>query len=436
MSFFTEGSEPAFSHRLALFHNLPTDAGVEQTEWIDIRPVGSTAHGGVIEFNISGASTHYLDLNRTRLFLRARILNEDGSPLKEKEKVGFVNLTLQSLWNQVDISVQQQVITPTVSTNYAYKSYMDVFLKYGTSAQVPCLSSQLYIPDSAGFMDSADAVTGGNMGLFQRGSLTEKSSFVDLEGPLYMDICQQDRYLINGIQVNVKLWPSRETFCLMAPTGSKRYRVHIEDSILKCCYLKINPGLLLGHSEAIKKQPALYPFMKSDLKCFGIPAGQFHLNVDDLFQGEIPEKLVVGFVSSKAYSGSYELNPFNFQHFHCNFIAFYVDGKSVPSAPLEPNFKTNNYITAYTSLFVGKKSDSETEQLDLGRTDYAKGYCLFVFNINPSSENDDNLPLLRKGHTRLQIRFDKALPEAVTCICYAKFPALMSIDYSRNVEVK
>ncbi|XP_061191725.1 uncharacterized protein LOC133199956 [Saccostrea echinata] len=59
----------------------------EQTEWIDIRPVGSTAHGGVIEFNISGASTHYLDLSRTRLLLRVRILNEDGSPLKEKEKI-------------------------------------------------------------------------------------------------------------------------------------------------------------------------------------------------------------------------------------------------------------------------------------------------------------------------------------------------------------
>lgn len=50
MAFFTEDSKPAFSNRLALFHNLSTDAGVEQTEWIDVRPVGSTSHGGVIEF--------------------------------------------------------------------------------------------------------------------------------------------------------------------------------------------------------------------------------------------------------------------------------------------------------------------------------------------------------------------------------------------------
>lgn len=150
----------AFSHKLSLIHNLPTDPGVEQTEWIDVRPVGSTSHGGVIEFNISGASTNYLDLRRTRLFLRARILHDDGTPLTSKETVGFVNLTSQSLWNQVDISIQQQVITPTVSTNYAYKSYMDVFMKYGISSQISALESRLFIPDSPGFMNVADASGG------------------------------------------------------------------------------------------------------------------------------------------------------------------------------------------------------------------------------------------------------------------------------------
>lgn len=58
---------------------------------------------------------------------------------------------------------------------------------------------------------------------------------------------------------------------------------------------------------------------------------------------EIPERLVVGLVPSKAYSGSYSLNPFNFEHFHCNFGAFYID------APLEPNFSTGNYVTAFLS---------------------------------------------------------------------------------------
>lgn len=117
MAFFAEDSKPAFSNRLALFHNLPTDAGVEQRELIDVRPVGSTSHGGVIEFNLSAAITCYLDLLRTRLFLRARILHDDGTVLKPKEKVGFVNLAFQSLWHQVDNSKSfRPLFLPTLPT--------------------------------------------------------------------------------------------------------------------------------------------------------------------------------------------------------------------------------------------------------------------------------------------------------------------------------
>lgn len=151
---------------------------------------------------------------RTRLFLRARILHDDGTVLKPKEKVGFVNLALQSLWNQVDISVQQQVISPTVSTNYAYKAYFDVLFKYGVpSNTVPRLQSQLFNPDTLGFMNDSDALSGGNFGLFQRAKMTEDSAFVD--------ICQQDRFLINGVQVAIKLWPNRDAFCLMSEDGMK-----------------------------------------------------------------------------------------------------------------------------------------------------------------------------------------------------------------------
>lgn len=200
-------------------------------------------------------------------------------------------------------------------------------------------------------MNDSDALPRGNFGLFPRAKMSEDSAFIDLEGPIHMDICQQDRFLINGVQVAIKLWPNRDTFCLMSSESGMKYEIQIDDVILRCCYLKINPEVLLGHSEGLQKQLALYPFKKSDIKCFGIPAGQFHLNVDDVFQGEI---LMVGLVSSKACSGHYTLNPYNFEHFNCNFAAFYVDGKSVPSAPVEPNFTTGNYVTAFLSMVGGR----------------------------------------------------------------------------------
>lgn len=219
-----EGSKPAFSRRLALFHNFPTEAGVEQTEWIDIRPTASPVHGGAIEFNISGTGTNYIDLQRTRLYLRLRLLHEDGSILNEKEKVALINLPLHSMWNQVDISLQQQIITSSVSNNYAYKAYIDMLLKHGTLPNDPECQTQLYNQDNAGSFDDADPITGSNLGLYIRSAFTEGSKSLDLEGPIFTDIYQQERFVINGVQVGIKLWPARETFCLMSSESAVRYK--------------------------------------------------------------------------------------------------------------------------------------------------------------------------------------------------------------------
>lgn len=54
-----------------------------------------------------------------------------------------------------------------------------------------------------------------------------------------------------------------------------KYKIQIDDVILRCCYLKIDPGVLLGHSEALQKQPALYPFKKSDINVSAYLPGSF-----------------------------------------------------------------------------------------------------------------------------------------------------------------
>lgn len=77
---------------------------------------------------------------------------------------------------------------------------------------MPHLQSQLFNLNTSGFMNDSDALPRGNFGLFPRAKMSEDSAFIDLEGPIHMDICQQDRFLINGVQVAIKLWPNRDTF--------------------------------------------------------------------------------------------------------------------------------------------------------------------------------------------------------------------------------
>ena len=134
--------------------------------------------------------------------------------------------------------------------------------------------------DTSGFVDDVDRSTGGNARMFGRHFLTNQGSVVDMEGQI-----KQERYLLNGVP-----------FCLMSG-DDKRYRVKVTKAVFKVCYAKLNPVLLLARKETLQKQEAQYPYRKTDVKCFGIPEGQYRVSIDDIFQGEIPDLLMVSLVS-------------------------------------------------------------------------------------------------------------------------------------------
>ena len=111
--------------------------------------------------------------------------------------------------------------------------------------------------------------TGGNGGLLQRLAFTGTGREVSMDGPLRVDICQQEREIINGVPICVKLYPSSNPFRLMAAAAPAiTYKVVITDAILKVYQVEVNPGKMVANNEALKIGPALYPIKQSQLKCF------------------------------------------------------------------------------------------------------------------------------------------------------------------------
>lgn len=408
---------------LTLFQKVPRNTGVLGRDYVEYRPVNQLADDSPLEFNIPAASLHYIDLKRTRFHVKLQLLKPDGNPVNEDDPVGLVNLPLSSLFSQVDLQLQQQSVS-YLGNNYPYKAYLDTLLGTSRQDQEGKVSTTGFVLDSAGYMDDPNPKTGGNSGLFMRYSFTKDGQVVDYEGPLFLDICQQDRLLLNGVPLQVKMWPNANNFRLMCTLPG--FKVRLKDAYLKICMVKPNPGVLLGHGEAIKKTPALYPFSRSVVKTYSLSPGHFGFNADDLFQGDVPKTLVIGCISSVAYNGSYNRSPFNFQHYYCNYISFSVDGKSVPSRALQPNFENGTYIEAYDTLFANTGT-----AVNISRTHYPKGFTLYVINC----QEGEDLTTLKKGHTRLEMKFAHALNEAVTLVLYATFPHVLQIDQARNVYV-
>lgn len=414
-----------YEDSLALFSVPARDIAILKKEWVDYFPLNALSENSPIEFNIDANSLRYIDLNKTFLNIQFKITKDDGKPIADKEEVAPVNLALHSFWRQVDLSLNQ-VPMPSVGTNYPFKSMIDVLLSKGSDAKSTQLQAQMYFKDTAGEMDAA--AFAGNKGYNSRQEMISTSRTAELQGNLFLDMAQQNRLLLNSVQINLKFWPSSRPFRLMSSVEEPKYIVEMEQATLKVCQVTVNPDFILGHQEALKHSPALYPFTRSEIKTYNAAKGIKNFRIDNVFNGDIPNRLVVGLVSGEAYSGNYKKNPFNFANYKANSICFYVEGNPTPHKAFTPNFdvdEAGTYSTPYLSLFGDRANEDFGNDIQL--EDYPQGYTLYRFDIDKEEH------LVKRGTTRLELDFEEALPEVATVIVYGHFPALLRIDESRKV---
>ena len=417
--------EEHHEQELSIFEPAPTDTSLQTREWIQYRPVNQISDNSAVDFNIPPQSSAYIDLKRSVLNVKLRITKADNTPIDVAQVCGLVNLPLHSIFNQIEVAFQQTSLGHA-GTNYPYKAYIDTLLKSSRSQHSGLMTSQLFFKDT-GDHDDSDAKTGSNNGLALRSKYTKVGDIVDLEGPLHLDLFQQPRLLINGVGISLKFWPSPNAFRLMSDAVvTADEKVQIVDARLKLCIQKLNPAVIMAHENLMKNSPAFYPYLRSEIKTSSIASGQYSFCADDMFQGLVPNKLIIGLVSSSGFMGDYKKSPFNFQTYDCNSVGIFVDGQSLPAQPLQPNFSEGTYLECYRTLAAFRND------IDISRDDYIKGYCLYVLDLNPYYSFNTK----RKGHCRLELTFAKALSESVTVVMYATFPEVLYVDQARSVFIQ
>ncbi|XP_052128232.1 uncharacterized protein F54H12.2-like [Frankliniella occidentalis] len=234
--------------------------------------------------------------------------------------------------------------------------------------------------------------------------------------------------------MRIKLTRSRDAFVLTST--KKKERFIITDIKLLIRRVRVSPSVLLAHAAALEKAPAKYPITRVDLKTFTISAGLHDKTIPNLHLGQLPKRLIIGFVSNQAFNGSYERNPFNFHHFNIIYLNLYDGSQPIPAQPLKPNFNKGLYVEAYNILFSGTGIHWKDEGNDITYEDYANGYTLFAFDISQDlSANEHHWNLQRQGVVRLELLFSAPLPEPINCIVYSEFNNLIEIDKNRNFVV-
>lgn len=431
MAFLHAHSCECLKSELELFTLPPTQTTIEGTHSVYYKPISSLTDDSPIEFVIPGQGDEYIDLAHTMLSMRVKIEVPD---IKQDEaiKVGPVNNLLHSMFNQVDVFLNQKLVSPP-NNAYAYRAYIETLLNYGPAAKSSHLSSVLWYNDTAGKMDdTAD----GNVGLVNRRTILGKNKMVDLLGHLHCDIFNQERFLLNGVEMRLRLVRTNNAFCLMS--SSKDCTIRITEASLLVRRVKIAPGILLAHARALSKSTAKYPLTRVEVKAISLHAGVHGDTLDNVILGQLPKRIIVGFVDNKAFNGDRAMNPFNFQNYDINYLSLYADGLQIPSKPLQTDFTAADmYVDAYHTLFSGTGIHFLNEGNCISRSAYPWGNCLFAFDLTPdlSANSSTHWNLVRHGSVRIEVRFGEALTSTINCIVYAEYDNVLEIDSSRQVIV-
>ncbi|KAJ8030247.1 hypothetical protein HOLleu_26606 [Holothuria leucospilota] len=385
----------------------PTQTSIVKGNWIQYHPLTNITDTGPIQFTVQGSIDDYIDLSQTVLHVRAKIVQAYGDDLENDANVGLANLMLQTLFSEVDVSLNDRLVTPSTNT-YPYRAILETLLSYGPDAKESQLTGNLFYKDTAGKMDScnpsaaADVV---NLGLKARSQYTRNSNTVDLIGPIHCDSFFQEKILLGGVELKLKLHRSKNEFCLLSSQAGADFKVRIVEASIFMRHVKVHPQVALGHAKALERGTAKYP--------------------------NLPKRLVIGCVDSEAFNGSYNRNPFNFHHHNLNFIALHVDGEQLPWKLLRPNFGDNHYIMAYQTLFSGLNTMFSDKGNHIDRYDYGHGYTLYAFDMTPDLANGGHFHLRKNGNVRLEMQFDRALVRTVNVIVYAEYDAIVEIDKTR-----
>lgn len=414
MSVFNEAEfEEGLVSELELFELPGSQTSVNEIYYEEIRPLSAVSGDGPFEFRINGQnSTDYLDLKNSQLYVKLKVQQADGNDLGAVtvNKVGPANLLLQSLFSASEVTLQSKA-TFTNSYN-PYRAYIRTLLSNGKDALSSQVATQGWSMDDSDSPGVSDP-NGSNNGLFRRAKWITDSKTFDLQGPIFHDLFSMERYLLNQVDVKLKMYRSPASFALLAADTNTNYKIVIEDIYVLARKIRVNPAVLYGQSKQLEKRNALYPYRKVECRSQSVATGSTSFQWDNLFQGRKPETVILGFVKSKALNGDYTTNPYNFENCNITHIALYSDGLPVGGNPLKLDFAAaggTSITRAYTNLLMtaGKWRQDEGNGLDLAH--YISGSTLFAFQLEPDfSQHGEFLSLVKHGNVRLEVQFSAGL---------------------------
>ena len=399
-----------------------------------------------MEFVVLGVDA-FIGLSRSYFTMKLWLQKQNGTNLADGELLYLANNLARTLVKQLTCHLNGTLISPQ-NDNYAYKVYLETVLNYSYKKGHTLLWPQGWFPTQHEMMttglDFPTPLTANNLdngtphAHYTVLSWTKKAAVllskqeqvpyqafrivpfeqtVGARGGNQAPVRVQQSWLfLNGVELHGRLTPQdlEMTFHVCQLT------------LLAPLYKTLDT---VQHS---RREVAKYPTVCSEIRVFSHTANQLEFNEGNLYQGRVPDSIVMVLLHTLSYHGDVAYLPFSFQKFGLSQIEQLVRGEVYPASALKLNHNNTHkdlegYFRFLVASEVWRKGKASMVELEMWG---GAGHCtLFMFDNVPNGAADSTLMNPRQdGDLQICFKLGAEVNHIINVLLYAEFENVLEID--------
>ena len=366
------------------------------------------------------------DLSSCLLELSVKPVNSnDNTTLPDDVNVAMVNGLVNTIFKSVTVFVNEKMIESNPVFNYT--SYIKL-LKSMDPNTVDTIGKCGYFYNDASVTRSYDTsiFTPASGSIEHKLMANVKDHGIDMCFPLLLDISSLDMYLLDGVDVRIRLEMANNAWIIKTDTGGSNIKPYIRKAKLWIDRVTPHYNALSALNESLNMKPLEYIFHKTLHKTYVIGTGESSIMIDQPFGSCIPEKLTMLILDMDSFSGAYNRNGLYFNHANISNMHITINGNSVYNINTSfPHHYAQSYYETQKSLGLDNNNMITYDT-------YNKGRSVFCFNF--VNENvQDTLPVEMSASLRLNLKFSQNVNSPHVIILLADTTGLLTIDNQRLI---
>ena len=430
---------PTNRYHNAISNAFPTDkrtykleSGISTRYERDVLPSNVNINSELItdnylEFIVNGSDQEFIDLDTLSLELKISITKEDDTPIDAQSHVSLVDGFAHRILSKSSIFLNS--VQCESNAFFGIWTVIKHYLSLGKNEITSHARNMFYksleskIPKTY----TAANFTPGSIKKDERDMQSECVTGIHSIIPLNIEMADSGFYLLNGVDMRIRLDLASNAVVLGTDTENQyKYRINMARLWMK----KVipHPSALLSLSQNLTFENSFieYLYNRPVIKNSIITAGSSNIVLDNIFNGIIPQQVIVFMTSQDALNGNYKKNSGYLEHCNINTMRLEIDGNInssiVGSIPLQSarffnhtleNLMGNDHLLTYDN--------------------FKEGRTIFTFDLR-SSDSNDVLSLERRGNLRLTAQTSVNLTENIIIFVVGIINGIIQIDHRKTVR--